>query len=340
MRIPPEPRYYRTKKYANRFLLEYKFSELPINPLKIIKDHKWALVTYSDLMDENNCTRKVLKSLSEDGFTSYNGRNYTIAYDESIRSSGRIKWTLMHEIAHIYLDHFIDFKQTTIRRGSLRDDEYDILEKEAHYFTKNVLAPLIILNRLKVKSPVMICKIAGLSDPAARNRYNDFLIWKDKPKLDIYELTLLTNFYNFIHKKHCITCGHSFVIEDAKYCPVCGKRRIYWGDGKMIYDDGFEVDENGRAIQCPRCGNEETEFDGNHCIICGTYMVNKCAETQVSYYDFTESCGTTLPGNARYCYNCGNISTFYRDKLLKTWNHVHLTQQVASAQEDENDVPF
>jgi Zn-dependent peptidase ImmA (M78 family) len=163
-------------------------------------------------MTENNCSRKVLREISEDGFTSFNGRNYSIAYDESIRSRGRVRWTLMHEIGHIYLKHFIDFKQTFIRRGSLTDDEYDILEKEAHYFAKNVLAPLPLLDKLKIKTAETIYKITGLSMEASRNRLSDLAIWKFNYR-NIYDLAIIKNFHPFIHKKRCVICGHSFIYK-------------------------------------------------------------------------------------------------------------------------------
>lgn len=343
-KIPDKPRYDRTISIAQKFILEHGINKLPVDLFEIAAKLSLPIISASEYASAMNCTfRHVIMNIikSNDGSAKYIDGNHFILYNERIASKGRIRWTLAHEIGHIILGHLSDFEETRIQRAGLTKSEYDVLEKEADFFASQILAPPVVLEALKVDNVTRLGTICGLSKEASENRYKDYAarLKKTRPPNPL-EIKIKSIFRDFIHKKYCVICGHSFVIEDAKYCPVCGKRRIYWGDGKMIYDDGFEVDENGRAIQCPRCGNEETEFDGNHCIICGTYMVNKCAETQVSYYDFTESCGATLPGNARYCYNCGNISTFYRDELLKTWNHVHLTQQVASAQEDDNDPPF
>lgn len=45
----------------------------------------------------------------------------------------------------------------------------------------------------------------------------------------------------------------------------------------MIYDDGYALDDNGRALVCPRCKNEELKYAGDYCKICGTYLINKCS---------------------------------------------------------------
>lgn len=340
MKFPKEPRYLRTKKFANAFLLEYKFKKLPIDPMEIIKCNKWALMTYGELMRENSCSRKnIKKSLSEDGFTMFNGRNYTIAYDETIGSDGRKRFTLFHEIGHIYLGHLKEFKQSMIKRGSLKDDEYDVLEKEAHYFAKNVLAPLIVLDKLQTRSVLQICKVTGLSMEAAKNRYNDLINWKSRKRENVYDLLIFKLFYNFIYRKVCPQCGHGFISMNAVYCPICGHNKLKWGDREMIYNDGYELDENGRACICPRCKNEEID-EGSHCKICGSYIINKCINDGDGY----DSCGRLADGNARFCVYCGCETTFYRDKLLKPW--YELTEEdgnneaVAAFEEDDDDLPF
>lgn len=361
MRFPSEPRYPRTKKYANDFLLNYGFDKLPIDPFKIIKDKKWALMTYGELMAQNNCSRKAIKeNISEDGFTSFNGRNYSIAYDELIRSGGRIRFTLFHEIGHIYLNHFIDFKETTIRRGSLKEDEYDILEKEAHYFAKNVAAPLIVLDALQIKNFSQIIRITGLSKPASKNRYNDLAAWKARKYKSIPEISISVNFYNFIYKKTCNICGYFFISHEVQYCPICGSNEFEWEEGNMIYDDGYELDENGRAIICPRCGNEQIDAEGRYCRICSANLTNRCTQDEDIWGGYNDNdlvakaCGKLAAGNARYCEFCGSPTTFYKDELLKPWDKVKdkiLTRQRTTSSkepvddgffppEDEEELPF
>ena len=84
----------------------------------------------------------------------------------------------------------------------------------------------------------------------------------------------------------------------------------------MIYPEEIKTDENGRALICPVCQNEQTLL-GDYCPICGNYILNKCNYK----YDNgkLDSCDTTLKGNFRYCPTCGANSTFYDNGYLKEW---------------------
>ena len=44
----------------------------------------------------------------------------------------------------------------------------------------------------------------------------------------------------------------------------------------MIYDDGVQVDENMRVVECPRCENEVFSTKAGHCKICGLSLYNVC----------------------------------------------------------------
>jgi hypothetical protein len=95
------------------------------------------------------------------------------------------------------------------------------------------------------------------------------------------------------------------------------------GAGYMIYDS-FKLDQNGKALVCPRCTNEGINPLSPICKICGTNLINACAG--IYEYDdgnrtlVTPSCNSIAEGNQRYCYHCGGITTFYRDGLLEDWN--------------------
>ena len=341
-KIPDKPRYDRTLKIAQNFIIQENINKLPIDPFAIAINNKWGVEKSGDIAKDLNFTReyvlnKFVKSKDGSAFYCFETTEYKIVYNESINSLGRKRWTIIHEIGHIILKHFEDFNQTQITRGGLSEEEYKVLEKEADFFASQVLAPPIILKSLNVSSVVRLMTICGLSKQASENRYNNFIDWLKRSKTATpLEKRILKKFHDFIHKKRCVICGHSFILENAKYCPICGKRRIFWGDGAMIYK-GYELDENGRAHICPKCENEETHF-GTYCIVCGTGLVNKCAVTEDDYRNFNKSCGTILPGNARYCYSCGNESTFLQNKILWPWDEEIRKSEVAAALDDT--IPF
>ncbi len=98
-----------------------------------------------------------------------------------------------------------------------------------------------------------------------------------------------------------------------------------------MHYDGFALDENNRAIICPRCGNEELPDKGRFCPICGVYLINRCTST--------DSCGALAAGDARYCIFCGNETTFFQDKLLSSWDEPEAEPGVEVWLDDDG-VPF
>ncbi|WRS27575.1 hypothetical protein U6B65_00170 [Oscillospiraceae bacterium MB08-C2-2] len=82
------------------------------------------------------------------------------------------------------------------------------------------------------------------------------------------------------------------------------------------------LNQSGNIVVCPICGNRELGL-GDFCIICGSEIMNRCADTRRYEEDcvvLVKSCGQTVPGNARYCPKCGNETTFYQRGWLKDWS--------------------
>jgi rubrerythrin len=319
--IPSEPRYSRTKKIALDFIIEEGLCGLPIDPFKIAFSHGWKIEAAGDIAKDLKCSHeyllhKYVKSKDGAAFYCKETNEYNIVFNEKVRSTGRIRWTLAHEIGHIVLGHLNDYNQSTISRG-LTENAYDILEKEAHYFAGQVLAPPVILHKLKINSVSKLKNICKLSDEAASIRYNHLIEWIHKGKILPVERDIISQFYSFIYKRKCNHCGHGFVSKVSKYCPICGFK-LTWGDGEMKYTDGVSLDGEGRAYICPRCDNEDID-EGNYCKICGAYVINRCTNDDTSY----DGCGVTASGNARFCVQCGAETTFYRDDLLDSWEKVY-----------------
>lgn len=113
-----------------------------------------------------------------------------------------------------------------------------------------------------------------------------------------------------------------------------------WSVG-MIYNDGVNMDEEGKVLECPRCNNEEFSQDAEHCRICGLSTSNKCE----GYYD--EEYGGHFvshdnPSNARFCETCGKPTAFFNEEILKPWEiakqELETEDEVAVSLDD--DLPF
>lgn len=104
----------------------------------------------------------------------------------------------------------------------------------------------------------------------------------------------------------------------------------------MIYNDGYETDNNLRFVRCPRCGNEEYSDEAKYCRICGCSAYNECEGS----FDEDEYGNRGLyqihrnVGNARYCECCGQPTMLLKEKLLKSYKEVQAAQAI------DEELPF
>lgn len=352
------PRFDFAVESAYDILIEYNINKLPFDPKKFCKQKGWRILKASQVLtDKTLYPYKLLNNHFKeyDGIVFYNSdaNDYVIVINDSIKNDKRIRWTITHEIGHIVLNH-LDNEITNLYRCKLTDYEYKNFEQEADCFAGIVLAPPFILTKLnittqnKLKDICLLSKKASIARLEYINKYYNYEYFKD------YYPILEEIFYNFIYKKSCIICGNKFISKNAKFCPICGHKKIIWGDGKMIYNDGYTLDENGKALKCPICGNTETRSDGEYCKICGTYLINKCSQTTgyTTLNGFIEPCGKIASNNARYCEYCGSETTFYKRNLLKNWKEAKIEIENKLLQEEvsttnefhkdnfDDDVPF
>jgi Zn-dependent peptidase ImmA (M78 family)/rRNA maturation endonuclease Nob1 len=336
MIIPKYARYERSVKLSCEFLEEFDISRFPIDPFAIIENKKWGLLTYSEMAAEYNCTidDTIISLKSKDGFTIYDGDNFTIAYNDA-QPKKRILFTLLHEIGHVYLNHLIDFEHTTLYRGSLTKSENKVLENEANTFARNVLAPATFVRQLKDKTKMSLSRRFGISYPAAETRLE--LLESDCQRVEnaVIRVRLYRLLYMYQYRYGCGNCKAIVFIKSPTFCPICGKKKLKWGGGEVKYRK-FEVHEKTNKVKfCPTCNNEETDIEGDFCQICGKPLINRCDDRGWDNYpsDDGRPCGKPVPSNARYCPHCGNKTTFFNDEMLKDW-------QVERREQDEEETLY
>jgi hypothetical protein len=159
---------------ACSFILSEGIRSLPVDPFAIIRRNRWGLTTYSHLGELTDSAAGIGLMLlgSPDGFTIYNGRNYCIAYNDSSQAYRRIVFTLMHEIGHIVLGHFVFFSE-----GELISRQRPF-ESEASLFASHVLAPSAVVMRCGLDTPRLLMSACSLSAPAAERRLRQLRGWK------------------------------------------------------------------------------------------------------------------------------------------------------------------
>lgn len=296
---------------------------LPVNIKEICKSYSnIRLIPFSVHMKRRNLSYEDVKAYCgtsgscADYYADFD--KYIIYYNDvdktSIVDSNRYRWNIAHELGHILLDHHKKYNKTRIFRLTLSDQEYNYLEEEADYFAQLILVPYVVLYAFKVRNATQIKQQCKISGPAATRRFYAYNEWMSNPKgNDQYDRELLLYYYNFIYKKECRSCGAHLIQAKGRYCPICGKNTLQWGDGKMIYSK-FASHENGKLKVCPICQNEETLIEGDFCQICGNGLVNYCINDGCSNAEI-------LPANARYCPVCGYQSSFFQNNILQQWNY-------------------
>lgn len=345
MKIPKYARYNFCLKRACDFIEEFHIKSLPIDILPIINQKKWGLIPYSELMEQFQCdAQTVFRCLnSKDGFTVWDGFNYTIAYNDDAKLGNRVRFTLMHEIGHIYLNHLTDFDATKIYRGSLTREENRVLENEANAFARNVLSPISMYLTLKDKSTLNVARTFGITETAAITRIN--LASQDVELIRNLGMSqrFMLIYRRFMNKRKCIVCNNQY-FNNYTYCPICGSiNSLEWGDGKMKYKT-YDTDSDMRLLECIQCENEDIPSDGDFCHICGSPIVNRCTNLpqSLNFDDNNSYCGVVLPSNARYCPRCGSPSAFYEAGLLVDWKKEleSATTHLIDDEKSEENTPF
>lgn len=271
----------------------------------------------------NISTEEVIREFgTEDGCTIYNprGKRYIIYYndlDSKLIESSRIRWTLAHELGHISLDHFSKMNVTQLRRRSMTNEKYRILEQEANKFAAYFLAHPSVLSEINIQSKEEVQELCELSKMASKYRYEECVRVRYSYYTPACNDMVLEQFREFIsykiygnhnYQQVCLKCNSSIKIDSHNFCSVCGNNEFVWRNNYMKYRI-LELNEFNKAKICPICENEFTNIEGEYCQICGTNITNKCTK-----------CSSELSGDARFCAECGNESTFLKNGVLLTWD--------------------
>jgi Zn-dependent peptidase ImmA (M78 family) len=128
---------------------------LPLDPAALARKNGVRLVTYTTF----SAARKSNSPLpSGDGFLVRSGTSPVIVYNEKIASSGRQRWTLIHELCHLWLGHASSDART---------------EREVERLTASLISPLVVLHLCGVTNACQVARLCGISNEAARIRFDE-----------------------------------------------------------------------------------------------------------------------------------------------------------------------
>lgn len=155
----------------------------PISCQEICNKMKIRLYPYSSLSAKKQAA---VKQLSPDGYHMLvedlrTGEHFWVIYYNDAHCRERIRWTLLHEIGHIVLDH---------------TEESDLSEAEANFFAKYSIAPPPLVMAAKCEDYIDIAMKFDISQTAAfysMQFYNNWMAYGPKRLLS-YEAHMLRLF--------------------------------------------------------------------------------------------------------------------------------------------------
>ena len=309
-------RYYDAFQFGQNFLNDMQIDSFPLDVFGLevrIKKYYGITVIITELADYNNYRMALgKKSVAiKDGRTIYDvAKNvFLIIYNEK-RPFYRIRFTIIHEFAHIVLGH-LDDEETEIERGGLSEVKYFGYEGEANTFAGNTLAPPILIDEGLGGCFHMayVQALFQVSRDCAAYRKNDYEAWQRyTPKAAEKAIHLRCS--KLTHIQFCCNCLAQFLVKEAKFCISCGHNRLtrVRSEKYMSYSR-IEVDGDSKVLACPRCENQSIN-EGEYCKICGLHILNRCLD---------DYCYISADGDARYCHKCGEATSFGKSGILKNW---------------------
>ena len=174
-------RYEEIKKIVVSLFAELNLFNVPIDCFKICDLLGINLIKYSDVSEKK---RKACREFSKDGFfveIEKNGQNVLYIYYDDSMYERRIRFTIMHEIGHIILEH---------------TEHSDLAESEADFFARYALAPPPLIHKYKPEDYYELANIFQVSLECAMYAMRAYHMWLRYGPSDYldYEIVLLDLF--------------------------------------------------------------------------------------------------------------------------------------------------
>ena len=336
----------------------------PLDIRRLLKNsfsHQIKLIPYKELgeisLKESADGITDPRTLSKDGFCMrvrdvlidlgsgpVTSNIWNIYYNESSLQE-RIRFTLLHELGHVFLGHhqLLGMDSTA---GVESMPEYREADNQADQFSINALAPAPAVARL-LREHGFTCMKNGLewritnrNAPFLQNLGLDpdpvqlimtaFQISRAAAATRLRELNselqiwqqLDPELYTFIegigHRSgwYCWVCSTRRRTASA-YCPGCGKGWSYeYKDFGRPSRPVMGLRRNGQFEFCSVCGNSSYPEDAAYCPVCGSPVINECENAHYTDGDFIRSGMYVVRGTHRcrptdiYCGKCGVLTVF------------------------------
>lgn len=329
----------------------------PVSLKQILKHYGIRLMCYEDYCRCNEIDMRACFNLfGKDGATIENNGKYLIVYNKNQRPKDRIRFTLAHELGHIFHHHHQELGVGILQRLWVEKSLYDVMEDEANCFARNLLCPAISVQVVlrdhgfvyseydieqnrnvwwkvsnaeclpglpkNLTDSFLVRQSFMVTDAAAKTRCH--FLQEDLRNTAMDGAGQILNRMKFTAQWRCRKCG-AIRTAGKDYCYHCGsKNRFALIVGESPSPPIVFLRYTGqRFSSCPVCGNFDIPYDANYCPICGNAVTNPCMPGRVRNHDIghllTLAEGGSVhlnPPGSRYCLTCGS-PTVYGDASIR-----------------------
>lgn len=155
-------RYEELKEIGADIICDAEITEYPFDVFEVAKKLEVEVVDYQSLPDTG---KDICFNESEDGFSMLykkNGKKQWRIYYNAEMNTERIRFTIMHEIAHVSANHGY---------GN------EVEESEANFLASFVLAPPCIIHEKKVEDYIDLSREFGVSNEMSYHQFHKYNKW-------------------------------------------------------------------------------------------------------------------------------------------------------------------
>ena len=340
-------------------------NSFPVSLKQILKHYGIRLMTYEDYCRVNECEMQLCYSLfGRDGATIEENGKYLIVYNKTPKPKNRIRFTLAHELGHIFHRHHKELDVGILQRLYVEKSLYDVMEDEANCFARNLLCPAVSVQTVLRDHGFVFCEYdqrhkryvwmkipstpclpdlpANLTDSflvrqsflvtesAAGTRCH--FLKEDLRNTSMSMASAILDRITFTAQWRCRKCG-AMKLTGTDYCYHCGSKNSFSLTTKPSpsRQPVFIRYTGHRFSSCPVCGNNEMPHSSQYCPICGNVVSNPCIPRRVRnrnishLLDLVRNGSVHLnPPGARYCLTCG-APTFYGESTTDGLSTTYIT---------------
>ncbi len=176
------------KRIVAKLIEKFNVKRIPVDVFVLAKQLGITLIKYSQLTEiEKAKLEKLGIPRDSDGFYALARKENKIIpyiYYNDSKNTGRIRFTILHEIGHYVLVH----KQQS-----------DLAEAEANFFAKYLIAPPVLVDKIKPSDYMDIAYVFKITKECAWYAFDYYEKWK----------------------RHYISCGSYYTEYEKRILTIC-----------------------------------------------------------------------------------------------------------------------